>query len=243
MDKGMLSKPVRGVLLLLSAGFCLSSAGVAAEYAVLTTGYRIFAERVERSGELVRLHARGGVTELPAQHISHFELDDAPPLPPQADSAPAESAATASFAPAASARELVELAALRHGLPPAFVHSVAAAESAYRQDAVSPKGAIGIMQLMPGTAAELNADPLDPAQNVDAGVRYLHDLLIRYQRYPDQVRRALAAYNAGPGAVDRHNGIPPYRETQQYVNKVLTKYRKAAAQQSATKDAKHRQGS
>jgi soluble lytic murein transglycosylase-like protein len=93
-------------------------------------------------------------------------------------------------------------------------------------DAVSPKGAIGIMQLMPGTARELSADPHHPEQNVDAGVRYLRDLLLKYQDHPDQVRLALAAYNAGPGAVDRYNGIPPYRETVEYLRKVLDRYQK-----------------
>ena len=116
------------------------------------------------------------------------------------------------------------MAALSNGLPPAFVHSVAKVESALRSDAVSPKGAIGIMQLMPATAAALSADPHDPAQNVEAGARLLRELLIKYENYPDQVRRALAAYNAGSGAVDRYNGVPPYRETQAYVEKVLQNY-------------------
>jgi soluble lytic murein transglycosylase-like protein len=74
---------------------------------------------------------------------------------------------------------------------------------------------------MPATARELGADPSDPQQNVDAGTRYLATLLLKYQNDPYQVRKALAAYNAGPGAVDRYQGVPPYRETVQYVERVI----------------------
>jgi soluble lytic murein transglycosylase-like protein len=121
---------------------------------------------------------------------------------------------------------LITRAAIHAGLPPAIVHSVARAESGYREDAVSPKGAIGLMQLMPKTAAELDVDPRDPAQNAEAGAKYLRDLLQRYENDPHQVSKALAAYNAGPGAVDKYHGIPPYPETIQYVNRVLRQYQK-----------------
>ena len=123
-------------------------------------------------------------------------------------------------------QELITRAAVHAGLPPAIVHSVARAESGYREDAVSPKGAIGLMQLMPKTAAQLNADPNDPAQNAEAGARYLRDLLEKYENDPHQVSKAIAAYNAGPAAVDKYHGIPPYRETIQYVNRVLREYQK-----------------
>jgi len=130
-------------------------------------------------------------------------------------------------------QELVTRAALHAGLPPAIVHSIARAESGYREDAVSPKGAIGLMQLMPKTAAELDADPHDPAQNADAGARYLRDLLEKYQNDPHQVSKAVAAYNAGPAAVDKYHGIPPYPETIQYVNRVLKQYEKEQAKPKA----------
>jgi soluble lytic murein transglycosylase-like protein len=95
-------------------------------------------------------------------------------------------------------------------------------ESGFQQDAISPKGAIGLMQLMPGTAADLGANPHDPAENVDAAVRYLRDLLVKYDW---NLWHALAAYIAGPGAVEKYNGIPPYRETLNYINRIDRDYR------------------
>jgi soluble lytic murein transglycosylase-like protein len=123
----------------------------------------------------------------------------------------------------------VRAAAELHGLPAAFVESVARAESAFDPAALSPKGAIGLMQLMPATAKALGANPHDAKENAEAGAKLLRDLLIQYQDHPDQVRRALAAYNAGPGAVKKYNGVPPYAETQTYVDRVLRQYRKTEA--------------
>ena len=120
-------------------------------------------------------------------------------------------------------RELASAAARRHGLDPDLVMAVVSVESGFRPQAVSPKGAQGLMQLMPRTASSLGvADALDPAQNLDGGTRHLGQLLTLYG---GDVTRALAAYNAGEGAVDRHGGVPPYRETRAYVKKVLERYR------------------
>ncbi|MBZ5603153.1 MAG: lytic transglycosylase domain-containing protein [Acidobacteriia bacterium] len=116
---------------------------------------------------------------------------------------------------------MVRDAAARYALPAAFVESVAKVESAMKPDAVSPKGAVGVMQLMPSTARALSADASDPEQNIDAGTRLLRELLIKYD---GDVAKALAAYNAGEGAVDRYQGVPPYRETQTYVDKVIRNY-------------------
>ena len=99
-------------------------------------------------------------------------------------------------------------------------------ESALRPEAVSPKGALGVMQLMPATARMLDADPHDTAQNIDAGARLLRELLIKYG---GDVVKALSAYNAGEGAVDRYRGMPPYPETQDYVDKVIRTYVSAGA--------------
>ena len=119
---------------------------------------------------------------------------------------------------------MVRDAALRSGLPPALVESVARVESSLRPEAVSPKGALGVMQLMPAAARALAADPHDNAPNIDAGTRLLRDLLIKYE---GDVVKALSAYNAGEGAVDRYQGMPPYPETQDYVDKVIRTYVKA----------------
>ena len=97
-------------------------------------------------------------------------------------------------------------------------------ESGYQQKARSSQGAIGVMQLMPSTARYLGADPSDAAQNIDAGTRLLRTLLLKYEGNPNQLALALAAYNAGPGAVDRFGGVPPYVETRRYVDKVIRRF-------------------
>lgn len=126
-------------------------------------------------------------------------------------------------APVASRYDtLIDETARDYRLPPALVKAVIAAESAFDPEAVSRKGAQGLMQLMPQTAAELGVeDPLEPASNVRGGAGYLRSMIDRY----GDLSRALAAYNAGPTAVDRHGGIPPYPETRDYVDRVLTYYR------------------
>ena len=95
------------------------------------------------------------------------------------------------------------------------------AESGFQPTALSPKGAIGLMQLMPDTARTLGVDPKVPQQNAEGGAQYLRELLARYEDNPDQVLLALAAYNAGPGAVEKYHGVPPYRETREYILRVL----------------------
>ncbi|MCS7041656.1 MAG: lytic transglycosylase domain-containing protein [Bryobacteraceae bacterium] len=128
--------------------------------------------------------------------------------------------------PEAAVRPLVERAAREHQVDPLLAEAVIRAESGYNLAAVSPKGAAGLMQLMPATAARLGArDRFDPRQNVEAGIRLLKAL---HERFGDP-RLALAAYNAGEQAVMRHGGIPPYRETIEYVRKVERLYQQARA--------------
>lgn len=204
----------RAVRLKIPLCLLLTLPCLAAEHAVLKSGFRLRAERHEIVDGNVRLYDGGSFVELPAADVVGFEVDDyvAPPPPPAPAPPPTRPV---------DPRELVTRAAVRNGLPPELLHSIALVESGYRQDAVSPKGAVGIMQLMPQTAKALQADPSDPEQNVDAGARYLRQLLLKYLDDPYQLRKALAAYNAGPAAVDRYGGIPPYGETQRYVRRVL----------------------
>jgi soluble lytic murein transglycosylase len=118
---------------------------------------------------------------------------------------------------------LISDAARDHRLPPALLKAVIAAESRFDPGAVSPKGAQGLMQLMPATARQLGVgDPFTAEENVRGGARYLRELVDRF----GDLSRALAAYNAGPSVVDQYGGIPPYRETRQYVARVLTYYRR-----------------
>jgi soluble lytic murein transglycosylase-like protein len=121
---------------------------------------------------------------------------------------------------------MIRAASRKHQVEGALIRSVIAAESAFSPDAISPKGAVGLMQLMPDTARQLGADPRVPEQNVDAGAHYLSWLLRRYSKKRDPLRHAIAAYNAGPGTVDRFRGVPPYRETRIYVARVLKLFKK-----------------
>ena len=212
---------------------CLLSVTLAAsagEYVLLSNGFRIHADSHIAEGALVRLQTSQGVIEIQASTVAAFEKEDYTPPPPAPPKPPEPIPDVQSKL---TPQEMITRAAIQAGLPPAIVHSVAKAESGYQTDALSPKGAIGLMQLMPATAAELNVDPHDPAQNAEAGARYLRDLLLKYENDPHQVSKAVAAYNAGPGAVDKYNGIPPYRETVDYVNRVLKEYEKEQLKKKA----------
>jgi len=182
-----------------------------AEIALLASGQTLKLEGHRPEAELLVLVLKGGgEVRLPPSAVRGFVPDE---VLDEVEGAPAGS----------DLNGLVEQAARRHGLDPALVLAVVSVESSFRPQAVSPKGAQGLMQLMPRTAASLGVeDALDPGQNVDAGVRHLESLV---RLYDGDLTRALAAYNAGQGAVARYGGVPPYRETRAYVRRVLERYR------------------
>lgn len=125
-----------------------------------------------------------------------------------------------------SIERLINTQASRHEVDPALIRAMVHAESAFNPRAVSSAGAQGLMQLMPGTASDLGvADSFNPAQNLDGGIRYIKGLM---GRYDGSLPKALAAYNAGPGNVDRYGGVPPFAETTGYVDKVINLYKQYA---------------
>jgi soluble lytic murein transglycosylase-like protein len=198
----------------------------AAEVANLRNGFSIRHERHEVRGEKTRLYlgsdVDAGFVDITTAEIENFE--PAPPEPKATTKVQAAQPNLGSIIGDASARSHIDAD---------FIASVIHAESGNNPHAVSRKGAQGLMQLMPQTAANLGVrDSFDPADNVDGGVRYLRDLLIRYNG--DAVK-ALAAYNAGPERVQHYGGVPPYRETHAYVARVITDYnRKKLAEEHDT---------
>ena len=209
---------------LLGLFILMAGAATAGEYAMLANGARLHVDRHEAAGAKVRLYYSSGFVELESNAVVGYEAEEH--VAPEAAVAMASAPASGMVAEAPTPLELADAAADRYGLPRVLVRSVMAAESGFEPLAISPKGAIGLMQLMPGTAQVLGADPHDPAQNVDAGTRYLRDLL---EKYNYGLRHALAAYNAGPAAVDKYNGVPPYRETIDYISRIEKKLKAADA--------------
>jgi soluble lytic murein transglycosylase-like protein len=205
-----------GIVFLLATG--VASAG---EYALLASGARLRVDRHEADGAKVRLYLAGGMVEMDAVRVAGFESAE-DPTPAATPSVPA--APLPAVSKIATPFEMADAAADKYGLPRSLVRSVMSAESGLQANAVSSKGAIGLMQLMPDTAQQLGVDPYDPAQNVEGGTRYLRDLLAKYD---GGLWHALAAYNAGPGAVEKYKGVPPYRETIRYINTVQRKMEKS----------------
>lgn len=204
--------------LLLSFAFLLH-----AETAVLKDGTRISADSHENAGDMIRLYTDDGARDIPADSIEEFttELPVLIEEPPPTLAAELPPELLTPVPKPVDARALIRAAAKKHSVPVAFIMSIMAAESSFNADAVSSKGAIGLMQVMPATAEWLGLDPRIPEQNVDAGARYLRYLMDKYRHCRDWIRRVIAAYNAGPAAVDRYRGVPPYRETRTYVARVL----------------------
>jgi len=209
-----------GVLALVTA-----SQLPAAEMANLRNGFSIRHERHEVQGETTRLYLADG--ESGYVDIATAEIESFAPAP--ADSNPMGSAQKTQ----ADLSSIISEASARSRIDSDFIASVIRAESGNNPRAMSRKGAQGLMQLMPQTAANLGVkDSFDPAENVDGGVRYLQDLLIQYN---GDAAKALAAYNAGPHRVHQYGGVPPYRETHAYVARVISDYnRKKVAETKHT---------
>ena len=214
---------VAWVLILAACGV-----GHAGETVILTGGGRLHVDRHEVEEGRVRLYNGSGFIEMDASQVTGYEADEAVPAEPapvivtaSASAGPAKLAAPPTAPPTPG--ELADAAADKYGLPRKLVRSVMRIESGFQPGVVSPKGAVGLMQSMPETARALGADAQDPVQNVDAGARYLRQLL---EKYDGALWHALAAYNAGAGAVAKYHGIPPYSETIDYINKVDKEYKK-----------------
>ncbi|HEV8525333.1 MAG TPA: lytic transglycosylase domain-containing protein [Terriglobales bacterium] len=187
--------------------------------AVLRNGFSIQHDRRQQMQDVTRLFLSGsGYVDVPTSEIAAFERENIPVPPAGAPSA-------------AGVDELVHRASQQHKIDPDLIHSLIRAESGYNPRAVSPKGAQGLMQLMPQTASELGVkDSFAPAANIDGGTRYLSQLLALYN---NDMKKALAAYNAGPQRVAQYRGVPPYRETRKYVSRVITDFnRKKLAQRA-----------
>jgi soluble lytic murein transglycosylase-like protein len=188
---------------------------VSAEIVFLASGRTLSVKGHRAEGDSVVLMLRdGGELRCSPEMVLRIEPDEyIHPDPPRA---PAPSALDGTLLDDRYGR-LIEESAARHGVDPKLVRAVIQVESGYKERAISPKGAMGLMQLMPETARRLAvADPYDPGANIDAGIRHLKALLDRFK-----VSLALAAYNAGEAAVERFNGIPPYVETRNYVRDVM----------------------
>ena len=224
--------------LLLVMGTQLSALG--AEVAVLQNDRRISFNHKEEMGTITRLYMgqdSSSYLDIQTDTIASFEKDETPapePAPAQAP-APVTATTTQPVTPAkVDLDQLVRDASSKRQIDPDFINSVIKAESNFHPRAVSPKGAQGLMQLMPGTAARLGvSDPFDPKANVEAGTAYLSELLTLYNNDPI---KALAAYNAGAHRVEQYHGVPPYRETRAYITRIVKDFNaKKLAQMKAAK--------
>jgi soluble lytic murein transglycosylase-like protein len=233
-----------GFFLLLAL---LTAQASATDIAILRNGFTIRHESRAPLGDTTRLFLTSdgaSFVDIRTAEIDRIEPDLTPAPAPEesnpevAAPVPAAAAPRALMAPApvtsasVNVSEVVSAASDRYRLDPDLVNSVIRAESGFKVHAVSPKGAQGLMQLMPGTASKLGVpNAFDPEANVDGGTRYLRELL---ERYNFDIIKALAAYNAGPQRVEQYKGVPPYRETRLYVASIVRDFnRKKIAQQKA----------
>lgn len=194
----------------------ISAPAARAEYVVLRTGARLTVTGYELLGDKYRLQMKGGTAEISAEDVVSIEPEEVfEALPePLSDKTPFH--------------EIIRAAAERYGVDADLIHCVIAVESNFNPKAISRMNARGLMQLLPSTAKQMGVKNIfDARENVDGGTRYLRDMLARYH---NEVALALAAYNAGPVSVTKYgNRIPPYRETQLYVQTIARGYAKIKA--------------
>jgi soluble lytic murein transglycosylase-like protein len=210
---------------LVAAGSSIASA----EIVFMTSGRTVSIKNHKNIGETIVLTLRsGGEVTLDKGLIEKIEADEVPhPEPAPADQQPAQPSPEAqpavergSLLRDTAYAGLITAAAEAHGVDPILVQALIQVESNYKPRARSSKGAMGLMQLMPSTARQYNVrNAYDPKANINAGVQKLKSLL---EKWEGNIALALASYNAGEGAVSKFNGIPPYRETQKYVSKILS---------------------
>jgi hypothetical protein len=197
-----------------------------AEIVFLTSGRTLSIKNHKVEGESIVLTLRsGGQVTCDKNLIEKIEVDEVLYLDPDAPK-PVDVPAVVDqqvYRPTLEGTpyaEIIAAAAQAHGVDPILVKALIQVESGYRPKARSPRGAVGLMQIMPATAREYNVrNPFDPKANIEAGVKHLKSLLDRFGR--ERTELALAAYNAGPSAVEKFNGVPPYRETRDYVSRIL----------------------
>jgi soluble lytic murein transglycosylase-like protein len=236
-------KPMRGNLFITVAGLaCLVALPVAARAAeriTLDNGFAIDCHHHAKVDGRVRLYlnaAEDNYIEFAPKAIAGVEpLPDPPPVPASAMQSPSPSASNSKLSPT-DLKEMLAKASQEHNLDVDLLASLVKAESGGNVRAVSSAGARGLMQLMPATAADLGvADSFQPDDNVRGGSTYLDALLTRYH---DNLALALAAYNAGPAAVDKYRGIPPYHETRAYVARVIHEFnRRVLAREAQARHA------
>jgi hypothetical protein len=222
---------VFGAILML-----MGSSASASQLAILRNGFSVSHDAREVLGAVTRLYTsvdKSSYVDIPTEQIDHFEIS----LPAAAPLTPTSIATVPKpvIPPPAThdLNEVIRGASDKHFLDADLIDSVIRAESGFNPRAVSPKGARGLMQLMPQTASTLGVkDSFDPKANVEGGTQYLRWLLDRYNY---DLAKALAAYNAGPHRVERYRGVPPYAETQAYVARIIRDFnRKKMAERKAS---------
>jgi soluble lytic murein transglycosylase-like protein len=227
-----------GTLFCVAAIVFLALPGTAAELAVLRNGFNIRHDHHKVIGDTTRLYLspdESSFTDVSTAEITGYEKDLTLPPPPAQSASQLTTAAAPAHSPVDLDKVVTSASATYH-LDPDLVNSVIHAESGFNSHAVSPKGARGLMQLMPSTAHALGVhDAFDPEANVGGGSRYLRELL---ERYNFDLVKALAAYNAGPERVEQYRGVPPFHETRAYVARIVHDYnRKKIAQEKAAAQA------